>query len=390
MKVVYVTHVSGIFDGSGKALCNMLYGLMEKGIEPLVVFPQSDGLCQVFREKGIKTQVLNYRIGTYPPVRTMRDVCLFLPRLAGRILLNRRASCRLAAIAQQWGAELIHSNTSVVNIGYRAARRLGLPHVWHIREYGALNFYYHYYYYTRKAFLQKLRAKMSYTICITKDVQQYDRLDGWEASRVIYDGVLSERQLRLHEQKEPYFLFAGRLEENKGIGDLLPAFSDFVKHRPGSKITLKVAGDTVNTAYRDFLRSEAHRLGVADRVEFLGMRKDVLELMSKAYAMIVPSRSEGFGFITAEAMFSGALVIGRNTTGTKEQFDNGVQQTGNEIALRYDTQEELVRCMCEVVDNGIEHYFPMIRRSQQVVRKLYSSENHTKQVYDFYKQIISV
>ena len=39
MKVVYVTHVSGIFDGSGKALCNMLYGLMEKGIEPLVVFP---------------------------------------------------------------------------------------------------------------------------------------------------------------------------------------------------------------------------------------------------------------------------------------------------------------------------------------------------------------
>lgn len=390
MKVVYVTHVSGIFDGSGKALCNMLYGLMEKGVVPLVVFPQSGGLCQVLEEKGIETRVLNYRMGTYPPVKTMRDVCLFLPRLAGRILLNRRAAGRLADIAQQWGAELIHSNTSVVNIGYRAAHRLGLPHVWHIREYGALDFHYYYYYYTRKAFLQKLRAKKSYTICITKDVQQYDRLAGWEASRVIYDGVLSERQLRFHEQKELYFLFAGRLEENKGIGDLLPAFSDFVKRRPESKITLKVAGNTVNAAYRDFLRSEAYRLGIADRVEFLGMRKDVLELMGKAYAMIVPSRSEGFGFITAEAMFNGALVIGRNTAGTKEQFDNGLQQTGDEIALRYGRQEELVRCMCEVVDNGIEHYFPMIRRSLQVVRELYSSENHTKQVYDFYKQIISV
>ena len=45
--------------------------------------------------------------------------------------------------------------------------------------------------------------------------------------------------------------------------------------------------------------------------------------MSKALALFVPSSFEGFGFITVEAMFCGCLVIGRNTGGTKEQFDNG-------------------------------------------------------------------
>lgn len=40
-------------------------------------------------------------------------------------------------------------------------------------------------------------------------------------------------------------------------------------------------------------------------------------------ALIVPSPFEAFGLITAEAMFNKCLVIGRDTAGTKEQFDNG-------------------------------------------------------------------
>lgn len=57
--------------------------------------------------------------------------------------------------------------------------------------------------------------------------------------------------------------------------------------------------------------------------------------MSKAQALIVASRFEGFGFITTEAMWNDCLVIGKNIAGTKEQFDNGVAETGHEIGLRF-------------------------------------------------------
>jgi len=48
------------------------------------------------------------------------------------------------------------------------------------------------------------------------------------------------------------------------------------------------------------------------------MRDDVYAIMSRATALIVPSHFEGFGRITAEAMFNGCLVAGYNSAGTRE------------------------------------------------------------------------
>ena len=239
----------------------------------------------------------------------------------------------------------------------------------------------------RSCFLRNLK-KHSYAISITKDIQRHTKLND-NTSCVIYDGVLPKSQIRFNRQKDNYFLFAGRLEPAKGLWELLNAFADFCLLHPDRDIKLKIAGDTSNTQYRDFLINEVKRMKIGVKVEFLGMRKDVLDLMSKAYLMIVPSRSEGFGFITTEAQFNGALVLGHNTAGTKEQFDNGLEMTGEEIALRYSNHQELVKEMCEVVDNGIEHYFPMIERSQQVVRTLYTNERHARRVYEFYNQILN-
>lgn len=386
LKIIYIANSTTIFGGGSKALYNLLYGLIEKGVVPLVVLPKNDGLCLELQEKGIRTRVLNYRASTYPPLRSFQDKCLFLFRLVGRICLNIKAQFEITKIIRDFRPNIIHTNVSIINIGYSAAQRMKIPHIWHIREYGTLDFHFRYCY-TYKGFLKKLHAKNSYTICITRDIQRYDQLSNCSQSRVIYDGVLSKQQIVFCEKKESFFLFAGRLEPNKGIEELLSAYEVFVRRRPNCKMILKVAGDTAHKDYRNFLHMKVQREGIADRVFFLGMRSDVLNLMSKAYLMIVPSISEGFGFITAEAMFCGALVVGHNTAGTKEQFDNGVQLTGMEIALRYNTQDELVQRMCEVVDNGIENYFPMIHYSQQAVKELYSIEQHVEQVYNFYEEI---
>ena len=126
---------------------------------------------------------------------------------------------------------------------------------------------------------------------------------------------------------------------------------------------------------------------------FLGLRQDVLQLYSDATALIVPSLSEGFGFITAEAMFSGCLVVGHDVAGTKEQFDNGVELTGEEIALRYTQQEQLVQHLLDITDaveKGVfsARYEPMILRAQQVVKQLYTSERNAEQIFQEYQEIL--
>lgn len=385
MKILFVISSTVLSDGSSKSFMNTLDGLMKLGVQPLVIFPTADGMCELYCNKGIPIAVINYRMAVYPPLRHWKDYVMFLPRLCGRILVNYTASRKLVNIVRAFQPDIIHTNVSVIDIGYRVAKQLKIPHIYHVREYGDKDFSL-FHYPMRSCFLKKLK-KHSYAICITKDIQKHYNLNV-DNSCVIYNGVCSESQIHFSPYKKNYFLFAGRLEPVKGVGELLIAFADFCLLRPNLDIRLKIAGDTKDIRYYDFLLNEVKRLHIEGRVDFLGMRKDINDLMTDAYLMIVPSKFEGFGRITTEAMQNGALVLGRDTAGTKEQFDNGLEMIGEEIALRYTTHQELVRAMCEVVDQGVEYYFPMIERSQQVVRELYTINRCSELVYDFYECIL--
>jgi len=90
----------------------------------------------------------------------------------------------------------------------------------------------------------------------------------------------------------------------------------------------------------------------------------------------------------AEAMFQGCLVIGRNTSGTKEQFDNGMELEGDEIGLRYDTTDELAILLAEVASRPAGYYIPYINRAFVVVNNLYTQESNVCQIYDFYQYIL--
>ena len=126
---------------------------------------------------------------------------------------------------------------------------------------------------------------------------------------------------------------------------------------------------------------------ISNLVTFLGDRKDIEFLMQEATAIVIPSRFEAFGRCMAEAMFNGCLVIGKNTGGTKEQMENGINLEGKEIALRYETTEDLTQLLAEITSN-IKDYRDYTLRAFHTVNQLYSSEANTQQVFDFYNYIL--
>lgn len=384
MKVVYVLHSTDNFGGATKAFGITLGRLMANGIEPLVVMPDGNGFCMNLQNCGIKTLILNYRPATYPPVRNIKQIILFIPKLIARVCVNNAAARKLRKEAKDFGADLIHTNVSVTNIGMKAARKLGVPHITHIREFSdKINMHV---FPSKRFYFRNFTRANTYTICITKGILKYYHLDSQKNSKVIYDGVLHESDVIKVKQKDNYFLFVGRLEEMKGIADLIKAYARLCETKSDA-FPLLVAGDSTNKDYVAQLHDLVNSLDISGKVKFLGNRNDVLDLMSKAAVLIVPSRSEGFGFITAEAMFSGCLVIGKNVDGTKEQFDNGLELTQDEIGLRYSDSAQLVSLMCEVMDNGAEAYLPMIKRAQETVISLYTIEQNTARIIDFYKEI---
>jgi glycosyltransferase involved in cell wall biosynthesis len=169
---------------------------------------------------------------------------------------------------------------------------------------------------------------------------------------------------------------------------LIDAYAVYCKNHL-APLPLYIAGSG-SKSYTQLILDRIKHYKIENQVVLLGLRDDILSLYQEAKALIVPSLSEGFGFITAEAMFLGCLVVGYDVAGTKEQLDNGKEITGEEIALRYSTQEQLVQHLINVTDNSIVHYEQMICQSQQTVSKLYTTEIHAKQIYDYYNYILGL
>lgn len=68
---------------------------------------------------------------------------------------------------------------------------------------------------------------------------------------------------------------------------------------------------------------EAARLGIADRVEFLGDRRDVPELLATAHVFVLTSNWEGLPISIIEAMRAGLPVISSDVGGVNELVEDG-------------------------------------------------------------------
>lgn len=374
-KVLYLINHSVPY-GANKALLNILDEVMSLGIKPFVVMSFEGAICIELEKRNIKYQIVEHYFSIYPQFGSIRDVFFFFPRIFRNLWFNSQAKMTLYRIGKEIMPDLIHTNIGPDHIGFHVAKRLNIPHVWHIREYQDLDFDMTPFF-SKNYFMKKLQNPNNKVIAITKGI--FNHFSMHNNSRVIYDGVLKANNINFQLEKEKYFLFVGRLEEAKGIKTLIEAFVEFCKCE--SEFELRIAGDGESN-YKKDLEQIISDAKLTSRVHFLGFRDDVTNLMAKATALVVPSRYEGFGFITVEAMFNGCLVIGNNSGGTKEILEE------KNLGILYSGHNELVIALKTLVTNGIESYYPMLMEAQKTAVALYSQEQNGKAIFEVYQEII--
>jgi len=111
---------------------------------------------------------------------------------------------------------------------------------------------------------------------------------------------------------------AGRLVMGKGIETLIEAAA-LLKAR-GTACRLVIAGDG---PHRADMQALAHRLGIADRVLFVGFVRDMPAFYSALDVFALCSTTESFGLALAEAMACERVVIGTPTAGARQQINHG-------------------------------------------------------------------
>lgn len=148
--------------------------------------------------------------------------------------------------------------------------------------------------------------------------------------KVIYNGIDPTRfpkrepkTDRSFEDNKPVVGCVARLCEWKGQH----IFLDAIAKVPGVRGWVIGAALFGEDEYAEGLKKQAESLGISDRVEFLGFRSDIPELLSKcdivAHAATSP---EPFGRVIVEAMLSGAAVVATEGGGPSEIITH--QDTG--------------------------------------------------------------
>ncbi|MFT3715752.1 MAG: glycosyltransferase family 4 protein [Gordonia sp. (in: high G+C Gram-positive bacteria)] len=115
-------------------------------------------------------------------------------------------------------------------------------------------------------------------------------------------------------------LFAGRLEYEKGVQDLLAALPRIRRSHPGT--TLTVAGEGTQ---EEWLRELARKHRVTGAVTFAG-RQDhagLVDLMHRCAAIVLPSRYEPFGIVALEAAATGIPLVTSTAGGLGEAVIDG-------------------------------------------------------------------
>ena len=108
----------------------------------------------------------------------------------------------------------------------------------------------------------------------------------------------------------------GSFNYQKNHEFLIDIFNNVVKMQPDSMLLL-IGGDGGNPAIMDSIKEKVDKLGLTDKVLFLGMRNDVPDLMQSMDCFVFPSRYEGLPLVGIEAQAAG-LECFFSSTITKE------------------------------------------------------------------------
>jgi glycosyltransferase involved in cell wall biosynthesis len=156
--------------------------------------------------------------------------------------------------------------------------------------------------------------RCDHLIANTRDIATYLEREGWPAERTHYlpNFVASEKAPPLSRaalgtpEDAPLALALGRFHANKAFDVLLDAMAKL------PRLHLWLAGEG---ELRAALERQAARLGLGDRLRFLGWRDDVAALLAAADLLVCPSRHEPLGNVIIEAWAAGVPVVAAASEG---------------------------------------------------------------------------
>lgn len=218
---------------------------------------------------------------------------------------------------------------------------------------------------------------------ITVDANSLKFFEEENIKNVIYlpNGInLSEFNLKSSKEKEG-FIFVGRVEEEKGIGDLIEAIK--ILNKKGIKFKIKLVGDGKHI---EFYKDKIRRLDLGDYFQFLGRlnHKKTIKNYFKSEIFILPSHQEGFPNTLLEAWGASLPAIITNVGGISKICKN----KEDSIIVPPKNPKELANAIEMLLRNNIL-VKTLGKNGNELVRKRYTWEKVNNSFMKVYNQLLN-
>jgi glycosyltransferase involved in cell wall biosynthesis len=316
-KLLFVSHSAGML-GAERSLLEIARDAVDRGYEVVVGVPGEGPLVTALESLGARCHRAPMRSWMGP---RHRIVPLGLVRLT-QVALSTRQHVRMLKECQP---DIVITNSSTIPAAAWAARRLGYPHVWIVRESLLTN---------RelrslvpKSWIVRQIAEHSAAVCAVSDyikgqlnsVVAEDLLHVWPV-RPKPRAPLSTDPRPNKDAGILRLLLAGYVSKEKGHFLVLSAMRQLKLGSEG--VTLQIVGRgrvPVVAVLRLIIRIS----GLRNRVQLTGWVDDMSAAYGNADSLLMASKNEAFGRTTVEALTAGIPVLGLDSGGTSELLQPG-------------------------------------------------------------------
>ncbi|MDB9853182.1 glycosyltransferase [Flavobacteriaceae bacterium] len=312
---ILLLHSSNDLYGASKIFLQLIDLFTSKDFNVHVVLPEEGKLDDFLIKKNITV--------SYHELGVLRKKYLNLFGLINRLVTNIKAIKFLSNYIKTHSIDLVYTNTSTVLCGGIAAKKNGVPSLFHIHEIPTGNKLY-------EIFSGKIINRISSKVLtVSNSVKNYwlKNINEHKIKR-IYNGIVFEKTdsiIKLEKDQGDFVITSvARLIPYKGHKYLIDIAYELIKK--SSKFKFLIVGDTLPSylSYEKSVKQKVKDLGLENQIKFLGFRNDVSNILKQSDLFIHPTISpDPLPTVLFEALYNDLPTVATNLGGAIEILDNG-------------------------------------------------------------------
>lgn len=375
MKILIVTH-STKFSGANKSLYSLILLFNKIGYDITVIVNSEKGeLVSRLNKIGIRVLFYNYSWWvSQDRTNKMKKIYQFIHSISKYYFFRMKYNKILEDIIGE-NFDLVYTNTSTIDLGVYVAKKMHIPHFWHIREFGKEDFNFTYLVtrkYREKAF------EYSRLICISNALKKkFEKIFPNKEIDVVYNGFeitnFTKQDHSIDINRNVNICICGQVSIAKGQHLLIDAVSRLISK--GYHINLFLIGDVDYT----YLKKYCEGFEQFPWLKIMGYINNVTNFRKKMDIEVVCSRSEAFGRVLLEAMLIGLPTIGTS----KGAIGELIEDNENGLIFNEDNYFELEKRIEDLISDPL--LYSKISKKAHTFSKQFTIEktfNNIKAIFE--------